>query len=355
MPSFDIVSEVNQVEVRNALDQANKELSTRFDFKGSDARVEQTEKTLTLFADDEFKLSQVTDILTGKLAKRGVDVRSLKYGDVEKVSGNKVKQVVTVRVGVEQELAKKIVKLVKDSKLKVQASHPGRRGARVRREARRAAERDRAGEEIDHRLPAAVQQLPRLTVRLLPVRAAFGSVVLRRFRADRRRARRGRCVATRAVAQMTALDPAAVHGSHGRGVDRDARQTARSAAPTRSCVAPGRHPDRRDRLAPDATAADVVGYWIGRPYWGRGYATDGARDGCARTRVHLASSVDARAGRRTSRATRPPAACCRSAGMRELRREMRPPPRRRTSRNSFVAREAWHPRSSAASNVRRRA
>ena len=125
MPSFDVVSEVNKVEVRNALDQANKELSTRFDFKGSDSRVEQKENVLTLHADDEFKLSQVTDILTGKLAKRGVDVRALKYGEVEKVSGNKVKQVVTVREGVEQELAKKIVKLVKDSKLKVQASIQG--------------------------------------------------------------------------------------------------------------------------------------------------------------------------------------------------------------------------------------
>lgn len=125
MPSFDIVSEVNQVEVRNAIDQANKELSTRFDFKGSDARVEQKDKTLTLFADDDFKLSQVTDIVTGKLAKRGVDVRALKPGDVEKVSGNKVKQVVTVREGIEQELAKKVVKLLKDSKLKVQASIQG--------------------------------------------------------------------------------------------------------------------------------------------------------------------------------------------------------------------------------------
>ena len=125
MPSFDIISEVNQVEVRNALDQANKELSTRFDFKGSDARVELADKTLTLFADDDFKLRQVTDIVTGKLTRRGVDIRALKYGTVEKVSGNKVKQVVTIRVGVEQELAKKIVKLVKDSKTKVQASIQG--------------------------------------------------------------------------------------------------------------------------------------------------------------------------------------------------------------------------------------
>ncbi len=125
MPSFDIVSEVNQVEVRNAVDQTNKEVSTRFDFKGSDARVEPAEGTLTIYADDDFKLSQVTDILTAKLAKRGVDIRALKYGDVQKVSGNKVKQVVTVRVGIEQELAKKIVKLVKDSKMKVQASIQG--------------------------------------------------------------------------------------------------------------------------------------------------------------------------------------------------------------------------------------
>ena len=125
MPSFDIISEVNQVEVRNALDQTNKELATRFDFKGSDARVDHADKLLTLFADDDFKLSQVIDILTAKLAKRGVDVRSLKYGDVEKVSGNKVKQTVTIRVGIEQELSKKIVKLLKDSKRKVQASIQG--------------------------------------------------------------------------------------------------------------------------------------------------------------------------------------------------------------------------------------
>jgi uncharacterized protein YajQ (UPF0234 family) len=125
MPSFDIISEVNTVEVRNALDQANKELSTRFDFKGSDARAELADKTLTLFADDDFKMKQVIDVVVGKLTKRGVDIRALKYGDIEKISGNKVKQVVTIRVGVEQELAKKIVKLVKESKMKVQASIQG--------------------------------------------------------------------------------------------------------------------------------------------------------------------------------------------------------------------------------------
>ena len=125
MPSFDIVSEVNKVELKNAVDQANKEISNRFDFKGSDARIEQAELVLTLYADDDFKLKQVTDILTGKLTKRGVDIRALKPGSVEKISGNKVKQAVTVRVGIDQDLAKKIVKLVKDSRMKVQASIQG--------------------------------------------------------------------------------------------------------------------------------------------------------------------------------------------------------------------------------------
>ncbi len=122
MPSFDIVSEVNQVEVRNAVDQSNKEVTNRFDFKGSDARVEIAEKALTVFADDEFKLGQVRDVLTGKLSKRGVDVRCLEPGTVEKISGNKVKQQVAVRAGVDQDLARKLVRMIKDSKLKAQAS-----------------------------------------------------------------------------------------------------------------------------------------------------------------------------------------------------------------------------------------
>jgi cyclic-di-GMP-binding protein len=125
MPSFDIISEVNDVEIRNALEQVNREISTRFDFKGSDARVEHKDKVLTIYADDDFKLKQVTDVLLGKLTKRSVDIRSLKFGDPEKMSHDKIKQVVTIRVGVEQELAKKIVKLLKDSKLKVQGSIQG--------------------------------------------------------------------------------------------------------------------------------------------------------------------------------------------------------------------------------------
>ena len=127
MPSFDIVSEVNHVEIRNAVDQCNKEISNRFDFKGSDARVEidEKEKTLVVFADDEFKLRQVRDVMTGKLAKRGVDIRALETGKQEPVSGNKVKETIKVREGVEQDRAKGIVKLIKDSKLKVQGSIQG--------------------------------------------------------------------------------------------------------------------------------------------------------------------------------------------------------------------------------------
>lgn len=126
MPSFDIVSEVDKTEVKNAVEQTNKEVGTRFDFKGSDARVEQAELVLTVHADNEFQLSQVQDILNGKFAKRGVDIRCLDISEkIEKVSGNKVKRACTVKVGVETELAKKIVRLLKDSKMKVQASIQG--------------------------------------------------------------------------------------------------------------------------------------------------------------------------------------------------------------------------------------
>lgn len=125
MPSFDIVSEVNRVELRHAIEQANKEIANRFDFKGSDARIEQGEGTLMLYADDDFKLDQVYDILTAKMAKRNVDVRCLDRGDIERASGNKVKQVVVVKEGVAGDLAKRIVRIVKDSKLKVQTGIHG--------------------------------------------------------------------------------------------------------------------------------------------------------------------------------------------------------------------------------------
>ena len=125
MPSFDIVSQVDRQEVKNAIEQTNKEITNRFDFKGSDARVEQNELTLTVYADDEFKLGQVLDVLRGRLAKRNVDVRALEPGAIEKISGDKVKRPLTVKVGVPQEKSKGIQKLIKDAKLKVNASIQG--------------------------------------------------------------------------------------------------------------------------------------------------------------------------------------------------------------------------------------
>ena len=127
MPSFDILCEANAVELKNAVDTANKEIANRFDFKGSDARLELKEKEheITAFADDEFKLGQVRDVLMGKMAKRGVDARFLEAGDPEKVGGDKVKQKMTVRNGVDSDLARKIVKMVKDAKLKVTAAIQG--------------------------------------------------------------------------------------------------------------------------------------------------------------------------------------------------------------------------------------
>ena len=125
MPSFDIVSQVDRQEVKNAVEQTNKEITNRFDFKGSDARVELNELELTVYADDEFKLGQVSDVLRARLAKRNVDVRSLEPGAIEKISGDKVKRPITLKVGVSQDKAKQIQKLIKDSKLKVAASIQG--------------------------------------------------------------------------------------------------------------------------------------------------------------------------------------------------------------------------------------
>src|SRR5574339_500107 len=99
MPSVDIVSQVDRQEVKNAVEQTNKEISQRYDFKGSDSRVEQAELALTVFADDEFKLGQVLDVLRGRLAKRNVDIRTLELGAIEKISGDKVKRGVTIKVG----------------------------------------------------------------------------------------------------------------------------------------------------------------------------------------------------------------------------------------------------------------
>ena len=125
MPSFDVVSEADMIEVKNAVEQSNKEITTRFDFKGSDARVEHKENELTAFADSEFQLSQVRDVLTNKLTKRKVDVRYLDEGDIKKIGGDKVKQIIKIKNGIESDDAKKIVRVIKDSKMKVQASIQG--------------------------------------------------------------------------------------------------------------------------------------------------------------------------------------------------------------------------------------
>jgi hypothetical protein len=127
VPSFDITCEANAVELKNAVETANKEIANRFDFKGSDARFELKEKEheITAFADDEFKLGQVRDVLLAKMAKRGVDARLLKFEDGQKIGGDKMKQKIAVRNGVDSELAKRIVKMLKDGKLKVTASIQG--------------------------------------------------------------------------------------------------------------------------------------------------------------------------------------------------------------------------------------
>jgi uncharacterized protein YajQ (UPF0234 family) len=125
MPSFDTVCDPNMVEVKNAVENTAKEIGTRFDFKGTAAAIEIKEKEITITGDADFQLQQVMDILVAKLAKRNVDVRFLDKGDVQKMGGDKVKQVIKVRSGIESEHAKKIQKLIKESKLKVQAAIQG--------------------------------------------------------------------------------------------------------------------------------------------------------------------------------------------------------------------------------------
>lgn len=122
MPSFDTVCEADFVEVKNAVENAAKEIATRFDFKGSSAGIELKDKEITLFGDADFQLTQVEDILRNKLTKRSVDVRFLDIQKAQKIGGDKLKQVVKVRNGIESELAKKLQKLIKESKLKVQAA-----------------------------------------------------------------------------------------------------------------------------------------------------------------------------------------------------------------------------------------
>ena len=125
MPSFDVVCEPDMVELKNALEQANKEITNRFDFKGADSRVEQKDEQIVLYADDDFKLGQVRDVLYGKMAKRNVDVRYLKDDKLETIGSDKRKQTMKIQKGIAAELAKKVVRIIKDSKIKVQASIQG--------------------------------------------------------------------------------------------------------------------------------------------------------------------------------------------------------------------------------------
>lgn len=124
MPSFDIVSEVDMHELSNALDQANREVSTRYDFKGSDANFEHTETHITLHAENEFQIQQMLDVLYGKLSKRGIDIQSLDVGDVEE-NNRRARLAIQVKQGIETAIGKKIVKLIKDKKMKVQPSIQG--------------------------------------------------------------------------------------------------------------------------------------------------------------------------------------------------------------------------------------
>ena len=122
MPSFDTVCEAELSKVKNGVDNTTKEITTRFDFKGTSASIALKDKEITLIGDADFQLSQIEDILRNKLTKRNVDVRFLDKGDVQKMGGDKVKQIIKLRDGIETELGKKIQRLLKDSKIKVQAA-----------------------------------------------------------------------------------------------------------------------------------------------------------------------------------------------------------------------------------------
>jgi len=124
MPSFDTVSEVDHHELSNAIDQANREIGTRYDFKGSDAKIEQVDNQLTLSAESDFQIKQMTPILKEKMSKRDIDVSCLEFSDVVEMN-KRARQQVLVREGLDKELARKIVKLIKDSKIKAQAAIQG--------------------------------------------------------------------------------------------------------------------------------------------------------------------------------------------------------------------------------------
>jgi uncharacterized protein YajQ (UPF0234 family) len=124
MPSFDVVSEIVQHELVNAIDQANREISTRFDFKGTNSKIELSEWVLTIISKSEFQVKQMNDILENKINKRSIDIRCLEYGDITE-NNNEARQIVTIKKGINKDKAKTIMKMIKNSKLKLQASIQG--------------------------------------------------------------------------------------------------------------------------------------------------------------------------------------------------------------------------------------
>jgi len=125
MPSFDVVSEIDKPELTNAVHQANKELNTRFDFKGTDARVEKSDNRLTVFADSEFQVKQAVDVLCDRLARRGIDLACLTYNAIEEIGAEKARQHIDLQEGISTDLGRKLVKQIKDKKLKVQTAIQG--------------------------------------------------------------------------------------------------------------------------------------------------------------------------------------------------------------------------------------
>jgi len=121
MPSFDVVSKVDMQEVANALQQARKEILQRYDFKGSKTEIEQEKNAIRIVSDDDFRVKAVVDVLQSKLVKRGVNLKSLEYGKIEPAAGSTARQVITIHQGLDTDAAREVVKLVKDTKLKVQA------------------------------------------------------------------------------------------------------------------------------------------------------------------------------------------------------------------------------------------
>lgn len=125
MPSFDVVSKIDMQEIDNAVNTARREMENRYDFKGSNCTIERKEDEITINADDEYKIKAIQDIIKTHMTRRKIDVKALEFKEAEKASGNSLRQIVKVKQGIDQEIAKKIVKAIKDSKMKVQASIQG--------------------------------------------------------------------------------------------------------------------------------------------------------------------------------------------------------------------------------------